>query len=388
MYEYPLDATTKSYGATARPVGPRGHRLGCTQRSWSISASHSFAPFVFLSQRSTARGNVRPRPCSPTSTQPPSSETVAAEDPSALFPLLSAFSLTERPSTPQQAHSTVFTIAANHIHSAALTSARVRLALHAATPRLAASAEYYDRHVANLSDGHKLHSPECASWVDWYGQVVCDAETLLQLANVEDDGIIPTKPMRLPLDHVHRVPPSLEKPRYTAIHFANPAAPSFHSLHNALLSLEPQVEYVLRWAQGAIEHEKGELSSHLSGYGVSLDLKKMDYLVLDDRNQHQAHAVAQDSGERVGSGDGYSDEEILTCIFDSLPYIDEEVEIKAMAGEPLASEEIAGLFRVLQSAKREALRFFHRSRYKSSSIYYVVLRQASHRIFTRSPLLG
>lgn len=267
------------------------------------------------------------------------------EDPLVLFPLLSAFSSTERPSAPLQAHNAVFTAASNHMHWAALNSARVRLALHALTPRLAASAEYYDRHIANLADKHKLHSPECASWVDWYGQIVCDAETLLQLANSKHDHIVAPKPKRLPLDHVHRISPSLQEPQYTAIHFADPTAPSFHALHEALLSLEPKVEYVLRWATGTVEHAKGQLSSHLSGYGVSLDLKKMDYLVLDDRNQHQVHTTVQDSGEPIRNGDQpSSSEEILTCIFDSLPYIDQEAETRSMKGEPPTSEEIAGLF--------------------------------------------
>ena len=39
-----------------------------------------------------------------------------------------------------------------------------------------------------------------------------------------------------------------------------------------------------------------------------------------------------------------SNEELLTCIFDSLLYIDEEAELRAVKGEPLTSEEIAGLF--------------------------------------------
>lgn len=265
------------------------------------------------------------------------------EDPLVLFPLLSALSLTEPPSTPLQAHSAVFAAASNHMHWAALNSARVRLALHSVTPRLAASAEYYDRHIANLADSHQLHSPECASWVDWYGRIVCDAETLLQLFNSQDNDIVVPKPKRLPLDHVHRISTSTEEHRYTAIHFADPAAPSFHSLHETLLSLEPKVEYVLRWAKGTIEHGRGELSSHLSGYGVSLDLKKMDYLVLDDRNQHQTSA-AQDSTGLLENGDQHSNEELLTCIFDSLPYIDKEAETRAMKGEPLTSEEIAGSF--------------------------------------------
>lgn len=316
------------------------------------------------------------------------SETIVMEDHLALFPLLSAFSPTEQPSTPQEAHNAVFTVAANHIQWAALNSARVRLALHATTPRLAASAEHYDCHIAELSDRHKLNSPECASWVDWYGQIVCDAETLLQLANDKDDSLVATKPKRLPLDHVHRISPSLEEPRYTAIHFADPTAPSFHSLHEALLSLEKKVEYVLRWAHGTHEHGGVQLSSHLSGYGVSLDLKKMDYLVLDDRNQHQGHTTSQDSAEFGKTSDHLSDEETLACIFDSLPYINQEAEMKAMKGESLASEEIAGVFPVSPSDKRMYSCLSHRSWYKSNPIYNGVLRQASYRVVARPPVLG
>ncbi|KIK98602.1 glycosyltransferase family 24 protein [Paxillus rubicundulus Ve08.2h10] len=272
-------------------------------------------------------------------------ETVAMEEPSVLFPLLSAFSLPEGPLTPQDVHEAVFDIASSHMDGSALASAHALLALHAASPRLAASAEYYDSHIANLTDSHKLFSPDCASWVDWYGHIVCDADTLLQLADSENNTPA-TRPKRLPLDHVHRVTATLEEPRYTALHFADPTAPSFTSLHGTLLSLEPKVEYILRWAKGTIEKRGSELSSYLSGYGVALDLKKMDYLVLDDRNQHQGGSAAHDtsSGDNVEDEDNRpSDEEIISCIFDSLPYIDEEAEATARAGEPLSSEEITNL---------------------------------------------
>ncbi|KAF9225915.1 hypothetical protein BS17DRAFT_777873 [Gyrodon lividus] len=273
-------------------------------------------------------------------------ETVAMEDPSVLFPLLSSFSRPEELLPPQAAHNAVFNAASTHLDWSALASARARLALHAGSPRLAASAEYYDGHIANLTDSHKLYGPECASWVDWYGQIVCDAETLFQFANTENNVLAITKPKRLPLDHVHQVTSSLEEPRYTAIHFADPTAPSFASLHRALLSLEPKVEYILRWAKGTVEKGERELSSYLSGYGVALDLKKMDYLVLDDRNQHQGDSAAQHTslGDNAVDGDKRpTDEEIMTCIFDSLPYIDEQAEARAKTGEPLSSEEIADL---------------------------------------------
>ncbi|KIJ15969.1 glycosyltransferase family 24 protein [Paxillus involutus ATCC 200175] len=72
----------------------------------------------------------------------------------------------------------------------------------------------------------------------------------------------------------------------------------------------------------------------------------MDYLVLDDRDQHQGDSAAHDtsSGDNVEDADKRpSSEEIISCVFDSLPYIDEEAEARARTGEPLSSEEIANL---------------------------------------------
>ena len=71
----------------------------------------------------------------------------------------------------------------------------------------------------------------------------------------------------------------------------------------------------------------------------------MDYLILNDRNQHQAHTSTQDPSDSIGDGNQHaSNKELLTCIFDSLPYIDKEAESRAVKGEPLTSEEITGLF--------------------------------------------
>ena len=55
----------------------------------------------------------------------------------------------------------------------------MNLAMHAATPKLEAFYNYYeDTH--NNSRGH-----ECGSWVDWYGEVVCDVEGLAHLVGTE-----------------------------------------------------------------------------------------------------------------------------------------------------------------------------------------------------------
>jgi len=274
-----------------------------------------------------------------------SSETVAVEDAPTLFPLLSHFPLPERPRTQRDAYETIFNLASEYLDVSALASARARLALHAATPRLAAFAEHYDLRV---SDPTASWGEDCASWVDWYGQIVCDTDRLLRLANAapaENPDISLKKPRRFPFDHVHSVRPRLDEPRYIAIHYADPTAPSFAPLHAALLSLQPKVEYVIRWARGTSEQKAGELSSYLSGYGVALDLKKMDYLVLDDRNQGGAAdsvGSADTSASSGGNENRRVSEEILSCIFESLPYIDEHAEARAKAGESLSPEEITG----------------------------------------------
>ena len=61
-----------------------------------------------------------------------------------------------------------------------LAFADITLALHAATPKIEAFYQYYTDHHANKELGEG-----CESWVDWYGQIVCDLETLEKLVDVD-----------------------------------------------------------------------------------------------------------------------------------------------------------------------------------------------------------
>ena len=61
-----------------------------------------------------------------------------------------------------------------------LAFADINLALHAAAPKIEAFYQYYTDHHENKDLGEG-----CGSWVDWYGQVVCDLETLERLADVD-----------------------------------------------------------------------------------------------------------------------------------------------------------------------------------------------------------
>ena len=77
----------------------------------------------------------------------------------------------------------------------------------------------------------------------------------------------------------------VDRPSRTAILYASLTSPNFRELHTYLLKiankLDPHVEYVFRHIPPTT---RSNGRSYLSGYGVALDIKKMDYLALDDRH--------------------------------------------------------------------------------------------------------
>lgn len=112
-------------------------------------------------------------------------------------------------------------------------------------------------------------------------------------------------------------------------------APEFNLLHSTLLSLSSDVEYVLRWARPVIATD----GPYLSGFGVTLDLKKMDYLAVDDRKR-----AASTTGDHLAGNESQEDNEhdVLSCIFEAMSYIDTEMEKNATTNNPLSTEEIQG----------------------------------------------
>ena len=96
-------------------------------------------------------------------------------------------------------------------------------------------------------------------------------------------------PKLLPFDHVlPAVNPGVNRPPRTAILYGSPLSKNFRELHDPLYRISkgpsPHVEYVFRHAPPVFP-EKSLEQAPLSGYGVALDLKKMEYLALDDRLQ-------------------------------------------------------------------------------------------------------
>ena len=96
------------------------------------------------------------------------------------------------------------------------------------------------------------------------------------------------RPRTLPFDHIYPLPAkTLDRPSRTAIFHASIDSSNFRELHSCLLRLSsgpaPRLEYIFRPIPPAAETKE---RIYISGYGVTLDLKKMDYLALDDRHSN------------------------------------------------------------------------------------------------------
>jgi UDP-glucose:glycoprotein glucosyltransferase len=91
----------------------------------------------------------------------------------------------------------------------------------------------------------------------------------------------------LAFNHIYPTPgQALNSPLHTAILYASFHSTNSRQLHSHLLRLSngptPRVQYIFR----AIPPDRVGDKGYLSGYGVTLALKKMDYLALDDRCSH------------------------------------------------------------------------------------------------------
>lgn len=113
---------------------------------------------------------------------------MALEKPDAFFTFLDRLTDTEAlmlPAsslTPNAIHQAALQIALDNgilEETGSLSAVEMNLALHAATPKLEAFYNHYEDHHNNS------RGTQCGSWVDWYGEVVCDANRLAQLAGVE-----------------------------------------------------------------------------------------------------------------------------------------------------------------------------------------------------------
>ena len=114
-------------------------------------------------------------------------EAFHAEEPDSFFPFLDAFTNPERSlpaelSTDSKVYKHVVdaAIAEGYLSEPGeLASLDLSLALHATLPKLEAAYRFY----ADAYPGHVQCDGN--SWVDWYGEAVCDVSTLRRLVQEE-----------------------------------------------------------------------------------------------------------------------------------------------------------------------------------------------------------
>ncbi|KAI0367405.1 glycosyltransferase family 24 protein [Pilatotrama ljubarskyi] len=307
--------------------------------AWPLTPSYAAKPSV----------NVHLRTSWPAaSTLLESIEAVTIEEPDAFFPLLHAvtdpdvFPLPSERSTPAAIHRHVLeTALALELlaEPGAYASAEMHVALHSASPKLEAFFQYYNDH--HQTQGER--AAECDSWVDWYGQVVCDVDTLAHLVRTEAidspeaaaNHTVPAALKLLPFDHVLPDPARLPSvPPRTAILYASLESPNFRALHSYLYDAarrrSPHISYVFRPVPPT--DRDPAVRTYLTGYGVALDLKKTDYLAVDDRLQRSSSTGSEeDTNSRVQD----EEEDVIITRLQQYP-ADEAIDFTA----PLTDEEL------------------------------------------------
>lgn len=246
-------------------------------------------------------------------------EAAAAESPPAFHPLVAYLgdlnrfpeSFDESPSSQQVYEA--FDGALKHLGLLQEPGARsnwdLALALHSQSPKieafwhLARTTGADARWAAHVS---KMNWNSCGSWVDWYGQVVCDPAELDELLETVSATQSSVKVPQYPFDHVLESPDSpAESP--TAVFYARPLSSNFVPLYSTLHTRATQhnvykthFRFILRWAPLLAQNNSAGLSSgFLAGYGAALDLKKVDYLVIDDRILSRATGAPTLEGEQI-----------------------------------------------------------------------------------------
>ncbi|KAJ1028757.1 hypothetical protein NDA16_001922 [Ustilago loliicola] len=237
-------------------------------------------------------------------------EAARSQRPSSFFPLIdlltSKYSATQlRTASDEWLSQTVeeliksyqlFGTTTSHVNEA-LDTWRMSLALKNSSPRIQAFVQLYE--TLQLEDVWHSRSSEssCVSWVHHQGQVLCSAEELRQALQDKASSSSATASSSDQVAFGH--PRSADEASYTLGTlnsrifelYADPYSDNFRELFSWLDThasvAEEGVKYTLRWRPSLGDQSTTATASDqttlLSGYGAILDLKKVDYLVIDDR---------------------------------------------------------------------------------------------------------
>ncbi|CAE7169569.1 unnamed protein product [Rhizoctonia solani] len=261
-------------------------------------------------------------------------ETAAAEHPGHYFEILDA--LTDRSSTgflgpitepvhkPHYVYNTALALLQARgflVEPNALSAFEKNMALHSATPKIQAFYQLF---------GDLLRAPGCESWIEWSGKQACTPEEADKLLAETTNG---SHIQVFPFDHIQKS--ANQECGNPAILYATLSSQNFHNLYLYLRSKSenPGFCYILRYTPPKDAAIAGENSRNiLSGYGVALDLKKMDYLALDDRGLRGKGDSNDDTTEESANWEDY-----VSSLLSEHPH--EDLDLTT----PLTEEEISSL---------------------------------------------
>ncbi|KAJ2984948.1 hypothetical protein NUW58_g5796 [Xylaria curta] len=189
-----------------------------------------------------------------------------------------------------------------------LSTFKLALSMRAAAPRIEAHYQYYDTAVTpSLGEAKN----DCEEWVLLNRKQYCSAALDHSDGRLSGESQLHT----LPFDRV--LGSGAE-----AILYADITKPEFGPFHSTLVSMarKGEISYRLRYRIS----QRSELEAlHVNGYGVELQLKRTDYIVIDDRE-------AADSS--VDPPPKKASTEVV---------LDNEEDVSDL--KPLAASELAGL---------------------------------------------
>ncbi|KAI8609608.1 UDP-glucose:glycoprotein glucosyltransferase-domain-containing protein, partial [Chytriomyces sp. MP71] len=227
-------------------------------------------------------------------------------------------------------------VLASSRESDAATTALLRLSLaaHVSAPKVESLLHLHNQEFARLG-------PECpASWIAFAGKGYCDARLFQGAVKRLEDGTDGSATETVyPFDHIYFKSASAP----VAILYADVLDhASFAPLHASLNKLADaeKIQYVLRYKPSP---RLADSRHYLSGFGVELDIKSSDYMVIDDRNLGDTTLKSQDSSEDASLEAGEKPEQLF--LFD-----EESSEIKSLSKDEIRDLAIKMAQVVLSSA--------------------------------------
>ncbi|KAF2115554.1 UDP-glucose:Glyco protein glucosyltransferase-domain-containing protein [Lophiotrema nucula] len=213
-------------------------------------------------------------------------ETAAEENSTAYFPLLDriAEGYFDKAKTDQElyTHFVELLDSDGHITDAeTLSSFQFALSVRSAAPRIEAHYQFYNTSVEPSLEVEQ--GTDCNTWVAFGGKQYCSPQLDDSKGSISSE-----RTYELPFD---RILGNVSHP-LSSILYADITSPSFAKFHNTLskTAREGKTSYRVRHKPSP---DASTTPLVVNGYGVALQLKRTDYIVIDDRGAEQGDKATQ-----------------------------------------------------------------------------------------------